>query len=139
MSAGILHNDGRLIYNQMFGLLSAADRGTNLVLRLFTACAGTRDATTTIIAFTEPTGGGYAPIQLPPSALQATGSQLVTNAAQTFTANSSGYSGGAILGYFWTTTGATPRVVASELFNAGPFNMVAFATLTITPAINLSL
>jgi hypothetical protein len=139
MSAGILHNDGRLIYNQMFGALSAVDRGTNLVLRLFTAVTGTRDNTTTLVAFTEPTGGGYAPIQVPPSALLITGTQIVTNVAQTYTANSSGYSGGSILGYFWTTSGATPRLVASELFNAGPFNMVAFATLTITPAINLSL
>lgn len=139
MSAGILHNDGRLIFAQMMGVLAAVDRGTNLVLRLFTACAGTRDNTTTLVAFTEPTGGGYAPIQLPPASLLVTGTQIVPNAAQTFTANASGYSGGAILGYFWTTTGVTPRVVASELFNAGPFNMVAFATLTITPAINLSL
>lgn len=140
MSAGILHNDGRLIFAQMMGVLAAVDRGTNLVLRLFTACADNpRVNTTSLSAFTEPTGGGYAPIQLPPSSLLVTGTQIVPNSAQTFTANASGYSGGPILGYLWTTTGATPRVVASELFNAGPFNMVAFATLTITPAINLSL
>lgn len=139
MSAGILHNDGRLIYNLAMAGQANPDRGTNLVLKLFTAVSGTRDATTTISAFTEPTGGGYAPIQLPPSALLVTGTLIATNAVQTFSANGSGYSGGPVLGFFIITSGATPRVVASELFNAGPFNMVAFATLNLSPQINLSL
>lgn len=140
MSAGILHNDGRLITLQLLGGLTAVDRGTNLVLRLFTACSDSpRAVTTQINAFTEPTGGGYAGIQLPPSALVASGVILTVNSVQTFTANASGYSGGPILGIFITTTGATPRVVASELLNAGPYNMVAFATLNMTPQIDLDL
>lgn len=140
MSAGILHNDGRLIYSQLMAGVAAVDRGTNLVLRLFTACSDSpRAVTTQIGAFTEPTGGGYAPIQLPPSSLVASGTMIATNTPQTFTANASGYSGGPVLGFFITTSGVTPRVVASELFNAGPFNMVAFASMNISPQINLNL
>jgi hypothetical protein len=124
---------------QVMAGLTAVDRGTNLELRLWTAVSGTRSVTTTKGAFTEPTGGGYAAIQLPPSALVAAGVNLTTNVAQTFTANASGYSGGPILGWFISTTGATPRVLASETFDSGPYSMVAFATLNVQPSLTFNL
>ena len=138
MSSGFMHNEGRLITLLLLAGQTASDRGTNLELRLFTACAGTRSATTTKGSFTEPTGGGYAAIQLPPSSLSVAGVVLTPNVAQIFTANASGYSGGQVLGYFICTTGATPRVVTSELFDAGPYTMGPLATLTIWPQLNLN-
>lgn len=139
MANGFLHNEGRLIMLQVMAGLTAVDRGTNLELRLFTAISPVRAVTSTRGTFTEPTGGGYAAIQLPPSALAAAGVNLTTNVTQTFTANSVGYSGGACLGWFVCTTGAVPRVLASETFDSGPYTMVAFATLNITPSLTMNL
>jgi hypothetical protein len=138
MSSGILHDEGRLIYQILMAGQASADRGTNLELHLFTANA-TRTRSAGISTFTEPSGGGYAALQLPPASLTCAGTMLTTLAAQTFTANASGYSGGAILGWFICTTGATKRVLGSELFDAGPYTMGALASLTITPQVDLSL
>lgn len=139
MSAGFLHNEGRLIMLQVMAGITAVDRGTNLELRLFTAISPTRAVTSTRGTFTEPTLGGYAAIQLPPSSLIAAGVNLTTNVTQTFTANASGYSGGNVLGWLIVTTGVIPRVLASELFDGGPFAMVAFATLNVTPSLTFNL
>jgi len=93
MSQGLIHNEGRLVINQMMGLLASPDRGNNLQLCLFTACAS-RSINSVLADFTEPTGGGYARVELPPSAMTASGIALSTINEQRFIALSPGYSGG---------------------------------------------
>ncbi len=142
MSLGIFHNEGRLVMCQLVAGIPAPDRGIDLELCLFTACTN-RNQASIAADFTEPTQGaganGYARIQLPPSALVATGTMMSTNAAQTFAALAGGFGGGAVLGYFVLTTGTTPRVLASELFDSGPYTMVAGARLNILWQFDLNL
>jgi hypothetical protein len=138
MASGLVHDESRLIYQLLMAGKSAVDRGTNLELRLFCSCPG-RVRSTAFAGFVEPTSGGYAPLQLPAASLTCAGTMLTTSAVQTFVANVSGYSGGDVIGWFITTSGTTRRVLASELFDSGPYTMGPSATLNVTPQVDMSL
>lgn len=112
------------------------DRDANLELGLFTnASAG---ETTTHAAITEPTGTGYARIDLTDASW--TGSaDARAYAKQTFTAGAGGWTG-SVYGYFICTkaAGGTKRVLFMEIDSAGPYTFAAGDTYDVTPNVSFS-
>jgi hypothetical protein len=132
--AGILPNEGETLVANLLLKNADADRGTDLSLGLFTNT--TAPETITAATLTEPTGGSYARKTLTDGSWTVTG-DTGTYAAQTFTATGSAYTG-SIYGYFIVTKGSTPRIVAIEVDNAGPYIMAQNDTYTITPTVTVA-
>jgi hypothetical protein len=105
-----------------------------LELGLFTNT--TAPETITEATLTEPTGGSYARKALTDASWTVT-NDTAAYAAQTFTATGSAYAG-SIYGYFIATTGTTPRIIAIEVDNAGPYTMAQNDTYTITPTVTVA-
>jgi len=103
------------------------DRGTDLELLLFTN-VGVTD-TITASTLTEPTGTGYARINLVDA--NWTGGVY---AKQTFTTGAGGWTG-SIEGYAIITKGTTPRIVTIEVDANGPFTFVENDVYEVTPTI----
>lgn len=125
--AGILPNEGEaliadLIVNQAEGL--------DLIL----ITNATIDETTTGASLTQPSGAGYAPVQL--SAGSWTGAADSRSYPQvTFTAT--GVWTGGVTGYAIVTRTGN-KIVAMELEGSGPYTFAADDTYAVTPTITLS-
>ena len=132
--AGILPNEGEHLVANLLFKNADADRGTDTELGLFTNT--TTPETITAATLTEPTGGSYARKTLTDGSWTVT-ADLAAYAAQTFTATGSAYAG-LIYGYFIVTKGTTPRIIAIELDNAGPYTMAQNDTYTITPNVTVA-
>jgi hypothetical protein len=132
--AGIIPNEGKQLVANLLFKNADADRGTGLDIGLFTN-ASISD-TITAATLTEPTGGSYARKTLTDGSWTDTAG-VAAYAAQTFTATGSAYTG-TIYGYFIVTKGTTPRIVAIEVDNAGPYTMAQNDTYTITPTVTVS-
>jgi len=131
---GFLPDEGEALVGNLVFKNSDVDRGTDMELLLFTNVAP--GETITEATLTEPTGTGYARINLTDASW--TGSADVRSyAQQTFTGGAGGWTG-SIQGYAVVTKGATPRIVAIEADAAGPYtineNDTYKVTLSITAA-----
>ena len=133
---GFLPVEGEtLIANLLFKLI-VTDRDATLELGLFTNTTVTEAITEATI--TEPTGGSYARKTLT-DASWTVANGVASYAALTFTAASTPYSA-PIYGYFISTVsaGGTPRLIAVEVDNSGPYTMAANDTYTITPTVTIA-
>jgi hypothetical protein len=132
--AGFLPDEGEtLIANQVFKNADA-DRGTGLELLLFTNVAP--GETITEATLTEPTGTGYARIQLTDGSWSVTAG-VSSYALQTFTAGSGGWTG-SVQGYAVVTKGTTPRIVAIEVDAGGPYTFAENDTYDVTPQVTVA-
>jgi len=112
------------------------DRDANLELGLFTNVAP--DETITHAAITEPTGAGYARINLVDANWTAVGS-VFSYAQQTFTGGVGGWAG-AVRGYFIATkaAGGTKRLLAVEIDAGGPYTINEADTYKVTPSLTFA-
>lgn len=134
--AGIIPNEGEsLIANIIFKRI-LTDRDANLELGLFTnASVG---ESTTEAALTEPTGTGYARINLTDASWSVSG-DVASYAQQTFTGGVGGWTG-SIYGYFIATkaSGGTQRLLAIEVDPNGPYTINEADTYKVTPSITVA-
>lgn len=133
--AGFTPNEGETLIAQLIHQRIHADRDAGLELGLFTNAAP--DETITEATITEPTGGGYARIDLTDASWDVTGA-LASYAQQTFTATG-GAMTGSIQGYFIATKSAagTQRLLYVEVDGNGPYTMNENDTYKITPNITI--
>lgn len=132
--AGFLPNEGETLVANLVLKNADVDRGTDLELVLFTNTSPAE--TITEATLTEPTGTGYARINLTDGSWTVTG-DVAAYAQQTFTGGSGGWTG-SIQGYAIVTKGTTPRIVAIEVDAAGPYTIAENDTYKITPSITLA-
>lgn len=125
--AGFLPDEGETLNAKLVLNNADVDRGTDLELLLFTNVAP--GETITEATLTEPTGTGYARINLTDASWSA-GSY----AEQTFTGGAGGWTG-SIQGYAIVTKGTTPRIVAIEVDASGPYTIAENDTYKVTPSI----
>jgi hypothetical protein len=134
--AGVTPNEGEtLIANILFKRV-LTDRDATLELGLFTNSAP--GETTNLAAITEPTGTGYARINLTDGSWTVSG-DTASYAKQTFTAGAGGWTG-SVYGYFIATkaSGGTPRLVCFEVDPSGPYTFAANDTYDVTPNITVA-
>ena len=125
--AGVTPNEAEtLCLNLIYGNADA-DRGTNLQLGLFTNSV--LSEASVLGDITEPTGGGYARINLVDGSWVVTGDNA-TYPQQVFTVTTTDYVGD-VYGYFIATTGTTPRLLHYEVDPSGPYDMNVDDTYTI--------
>ena len=124
---GFLPDEGEALNAKLVLNNADVDRGTDLELLLFTNVAP--GETITEATLTEPTGTGYARINLTDASWSA-GSY----ALQTFTGGVSDWTG-SIQGYAIVTKGATPRIIAIEVDPSGPYTIAENDTYKVTPNI----
>lgn len=132
--AGLLPNEGETLVANLVFKNADVDRGTDLELLLFTNAS--IDETITEAALTEPTGTGYARINLTDASWTVT-NDVASYAEQTFTAGAGGWTG-SIQGYAIVTKGTTPRIVAIEDDPNGPYTLNENDTYKITPNITIA-
>jgi len=132
--AGILPNEGETLVANLVFKNADVDRGTDMELLLFTNAS--IDETITEATLTEPTGTGYARINLTDASWTVT-NDVASYAEQTFTAGSGGWTG-SIQGYAIVTKGTTPRIVAIEVDPNGPYTLNENDTYKITPNITVA-
>lgn len=132
--AGFLPNEGETLIANLAFKNADVDRGTGLELLLFTNVAP--GETITAATLTEPTGTGYARIQLTDGSWTVTG-DVASYALQTFTGGSGGWTG-SVQGYAIVTKGTTPRIVAIEVDSAGPYTFAENDTYDVTPQITIA-
>ncbi len=130
---GFVPNEGKRLLRQLAASRLLTDRDADTELALFTNVAP--GPTITAATLTEPTGGGYARINL----IDGTWVQGATNAAyplQTFTATG-GPMTGTIRGYAIVTKAAagTPRILAIEEDPNGPYTLAEGAEYRVTPTL----
>lgn len=108
------------------------DRDANLELGLFTNSGATEALTEATV--TEPSGTGYARINLLDANWSIAAGGAGSYALQTFTAGAGGWSG-SIKGYFIATksAGGTQRLLYVEIDPAGPYTLGEGGTYDITP------
>ena len=128
---GFLPDEGETLIGNLVFKNADADRGTGLELLLFTNASP--GETITAAALTEPTGTGYARIQLTDGSWTVSG-DLSSYAKQTFTAGTGGWTG-SVQGYAVVTKGTTPRIVAIEVDALGPYTFSENDTYDVTPQI----
>jgi len=133
--AGFRPNEGDTVSGQLLLKRTLTDRDADLELGLFTNASP--GATITEATITEPTGGGYARIDLTDA--NWTGTNPFAYAQQTFTA-SGGDMTGSIQGYFIATkaAGGTQRLLAIEVDASGPYTLTDGDSYKITPNITFS-
>ena len=129
--AGFLPDEGETLNGNLVFKNTDVDRGTDLELMLFTNVAP--GETITEATLTEPTGTGYARINLTDASWTVTG-DTASFAQQTFTAGAGGWTG-SVQGYAIVTKGTTPRIVAIEVDGSGPYTFAENDTYDITPNI----
>lgn len=132
--AGFLPNEGETLFANLVLKNADVDRGTDLELLLFTNVSP--GETITEATLTEPTGTGYARIQLTDGSWSVT-DDTGSYAQQTFTGGSGGWTG-SIQGYAIVTKGTTPRIVGIEVDASGPYTINENDTYKITPNITLA-
>lgn len=111
-----------------------ADRGADLELGLFTNAAPAETITEATI--TEPTGTGYARINLTDASWTGSADSRAY-AQQTFTGGAGGWTG-SIQGYFIATIpdgSGTARLLVVEVDASGPYTIAENDTYKITPNI----
>lgn len=120
--AGFVPNEGETLIGTIILKRTLTDRDAGLELGLFTNSAATESLTEATV--TEPTGGGYARIDLADASWTESPQGVFTYATQTFTATGSAYAG-SVYGYFIATksAGGTQRLVAVEIDANGPYTM----------------
>lgn len=131
---GFLPDEGETLTANLIFKNADVDRGTGLELLLFTNVAP--GETITAATLTEPTGTGYARIQLTDGTWSVTG-DTASYALQTFTGGAGGWTG-SIQGYAIVTKGTTPRIVAIEVDGSGPYTINENDTYDITPNITIA-
>lgn len=132
--AGFLPDEGETLIANLVFKNADVDRGTGLELLLFTNVSP--GETITEATLTEPTGTGYARIQLTDGSWSVTGDQA-SYAQQTFTGGAGGWTG-SVQGYAIVTKGTTPRIVAIEVDASGPYTIAEGDTYDITPQITFA-
>src|SRR3990167_350030 len=112
------------------------DRDADLELGLFTNVAP--GETITHAAITQPTGTGYARINLTDASWTGT-TDSRAYAQQTFTGGAGGWTG-SIQGYFIASVsaGGTKRLIAIEVDAVGPYTINVNDTYKITPNITIA-
>lgn len=130
--AGITPNEGEALVADIIYKRDLGDRDADLELGLFTNASV--DETTTEADLTEPTGTGYAVIDLT-DANWTGAADVRAYAQQTFTGGSGGWTG-SIQGYFIRTkaAGGTPRLLHIEVDPSGPYTIAENDTYKITPS-----
>lgn len=131
---GFLPNEGEAFVATMVINNTSTDRGTGLELGLFTNAAA--DETITEATITEPTGTGYARIQLTDGSWTGSADSR-SYAEQTFTGGAGGWTG-SVYGYFIATKGTTPRLLAVEIDGNGPYTINENDTYKVTPTITVA-
>lgn len=129
--AAILANEGRALIAQWLCGNIVTDKGTNLQLGLFTNASIT--TSTGLASITEPTGGGYARKTLTDGSWTGA-ADLRSYVDQTFTAGTGGMTG-AIRGAFICSTGASPKLITSEVNPAGPITLAVGDTYDVSPSV----
>ncbi len=132
--AGFLPDEGETLVANLVFKNADVDRGTDTELTLFTNVAPAE--TITEATLTEPTGTGFARINLTDASWSVTG-DTASFAEQTFTGGAGGWTG-SVQGYAIVTKGTTPRIVAIEVDAAGPFTINENDTYKITPNITVA-
>jgi hypothetical protein len=132
--AGFLPNEGESFIVDMVVKNITTDRGTNLNMGLFTNVSP--DETITEATLTQPTGTGYAEISLTDASWTGSGDAR-SYAEQTFTGGAGGWTG-SVQGYYISTTGTTPRIIAIEVDGNGPYTINENDTYKITPTITVA-
>lgn len=131
---GFLPDEGESFVADMVIKNVTTDRGTDLELLLFTNAAP--DETITAATLTEPTGTGYARINLTDASWTGA-ADARSYAQQTFTGGAGGWTG-SIQGYAIVTKGTTPRIIAIEVDAAGPYTIAENDTYKVTPTITVA-
>jgi len=127
--AGFVPDEGETLLGALgFGNVTT-DKGVDMELGLFTNVAP--GETITEAALTEPTGTGYARINLVDATW--TGTNPRTYPEQTFTAGAGGWTG-SVQGYFIASKGTTPRIVVIEVDANGPYTFVENDTYKVSPS-----
>lgn len=131
--AGFVPNEGESLALSVLINRSMTDRDAGLELGLFTNSSP--DETITEAALTEPSGTGYARIDLTDGSWTGSADSRAY-AQQTFTGGSGGWSG-SVQGYFIATksSGGTQRILAIEVDESGPYTIGEGDTYKITPTI----
>ena len=133
--AGFTPDEGETLIGELVFKNDAGDRDATLELGLFTDAAPGETITEATIS--EPTGGGYARINLTDASWSVTGG-VASFAQQTFTCTGTDYSAN-VYGYFIATkaAGGTPRLLVVEIDGNGPYDINVNDTYKITPSITI--
>lgn len=134
--AGFLPNEGRtLVANLVFKDVDA-DRGSSLMIGLFTNT--TTSVSTAWTDITQPTGGDYAEKPLADISWTVT-NDLASYVEQTFNVTTSNYNL-PIYGYYIRTTGNSPRLIALEVDPdpSAPWSLVVNDAYAITPNVTVA-
>lgn len=134
--AGFVPDEGEALIADMVCKRTLTDRDADLELGLFTNV--TPGETITEATITEPTGTGYARIDLTDA--NWTGSaDTRAYAEQTFTGGAGGWTG-SVQGYFIATkaSGGTQRLLFIEVDSSGPYTIGAGDTYKITPNVTVA-
>jgi len=127
--AGFVPDEGETLLGALgFGNITT-DKGVDMELGLFTNVAP--GETITEAALTEPTGTGYARINLVDATWAGTNPR--TYPEQTFTAGAGGWAG-SVQGYFIVSKGTTPRIVVIEVDASGPYTFAESDTYAVAPS-----
>jgi len=134
--AGFTPNEGETLIANVIHKRIHVDRDADLELGLFTNAAA--DETLTEAAVTQPTGTGYARINLTDASWNVT-NDVASYAQQTFTGGAGGWTG-SVYGYFIATkaAGGTKRLVYVEIDGSGPYTINENDTYKITPNITIA-
>jgi hypothetical protein len=133
---GFTPNEGETLVANLVHKRVLTDRDANLELGLFTNAAA--DETLTEATVTEPTGTGYARIDLTDASWTVSGDNA-SYAEQTFTSGAGGWTGD-VYGYFIATksAGGTQRLLHVEIDSNGPYTMVEGSTYKVTPSVDVA-
>ncbi len=133
--AGFTPDEGETLIAQLIHQRIHADRDADLELGLFTNVAPAE--TIAHAAITEPTGTGYARIDLTDASWSVVG-DTASYAEQTFTGGAGGWTG-SVQGYFIATksAGGTQRLLYVEVDPNGPYTINENDTYKITPNITI--
>ena len=134
--AGFTPNEGETLIAQLIHQRTHVDRDATLELGLFTNVGA--DETLTEATVTQPSGTGYARINLTDASWNVTNG-VASYAQQTFTGGAGGWSG-TVKGYFIATkaAGGTKRLLYVEIDGNGPYTINENDTYKITPNITIS-
>ena len=132
--AGLLPNEGEHLVANLLFKNADVDRGTDLDIVLFTNSSISE--TITAATLTQPTSaGGYASKVLTDGSWTVT-ADTATYSPQTWTAT--GTWSNPVYGYAILTKGTAPRIVAIEIYAAGPNSLIINDTYTVTPNITIA-
>lgn len=132
--AGFLPNEGRTLVANLVFKDGDTDRGSSLMLGLFTN--NTVSASTAYSAITQPTGGDYAEKALADISWTVT-NDIADYVEQTFNVTTSNYNL-PVYGYYIRTTGSSPRLIALEVDPSGPWSLVVNDAYAITPTVTVA-